>query len=219
MKISRIALALALTLASGARAESTLLNTNIDTWIEGTVLSLDADGQKFAVRGVKMPFATVEAQMMSDVAKKTEGLTDPAQKQAKADEVRKSWQSKLDKARTEQVASSPSDWKMSLPDKASLMILRQSQLSKSEKSDPNLMTNISGSSSSASSSASSSGNSSVSVSANAGPGQASAYSSKELVALKSLKDLKVGDKVKVGLDSGLISNTAYVVLEEGTAIR
>jgi hypothetical protein len=219
MKTMTFALTAGLLAASSAFAQqASLLSTNIDTWVEGTVLSLDADGQKFSVRGVKLPFASVEAQMTADIASKTKDIQDAQQKQAKAAEVQKSWQDKLNKAKTEQVASSPSDFNLVLPDKANLVVMREKDLSAAQ--DPNhAVAQVTSSSSSSSSSVSANGQGTVSASANASPGQASAYSNKEMIALKSLKDLKIGDKVKVGFDSGLISNTAYMVLEEGTAVK
>lgn len=190
------------------------LGANIDTWIEGTVLTLDADGQKFTVRGVKLPFATVEAQMLADIAAKTKDL-DVAQRDAKIAEIRASWASKLEKSKSEQVAASPSDFKFSLPDKANLMIMKQDGVS--PNANPNSALAASGSMSSAPVVAPVSASGAASVSNDSKLNQS--LSQAEANALHSLKDLKVGDKIKVGYDAGLISNTAYVVFEEGTAIR
>src|SRR2546426_12517273 len=70
----------------------------IDTWAEGTLTSISADGKKFTIHGTKMPYATVHAQMMQDFNKKAEGL-DQAQRQEKFAEGRKGWAEKLEKAR------------------------------------------------------------------------------------------------------------------------
>lgn len=203
--------------AAAVPSQPTLLSNKVDTWIEGTVLTLDADGQKFTVRGVKLPFATAEAEMMADIADKTKDL-DATQRQAKISEIQSKWADKLNKAKQQQVASSQSDFNFSLPDKANLVIMSESNPG-STAQDPN---QVIASSSSASSSASVSTDGSVkSVEATAqvDPNLAKNSTRNELSALKSLKDLKIGDKVKVGFDAGLISNTAYVVLEGAPIAR
>lgn len=216
MKILKIALCAAALVGAAHAEDAATMSNNIDTWIEGTVLSLDADGQKFSVRGVKLPYATAEAGMMQDIAEKTKDL-DATQREAKIAEIRQSWADKLTKAKAEQVAANPSDFNFSLPDKASLVIM-------SEKADSGVSPNqkvSASSSSSASASVSSDGTIQKSAEATAvtDPKLAGNSTAQELSAIKTLKDLKVGDKVKVGYDGGLISNTAYVVLEHGTAIR
>ena len=204
-----------------AAAQPTLLSNNVDTWIEGTVLSLDANAQKFSVRGVKLPYATAEAGMMADIANKTKDITDPAQRQAKIDEVRASWANKLNKSKAEKIADSPSTFKFSLPDKANLVIMSEPPMS--SQATPNQEIAIK-SASSSSSSASILSNDTVSKTAQASatvsdPRLANNVSQKELSALHSLKDLKIGDKVKVGYEGGLLSNTAYVVLEGAPVAR
>lgn len=216
MKILKIALCAAALVGAAHAEDAAVLSNNIDTWIEGTVLSLDADGQKFSVRGVKLPYATAEAGMMQEIAEKTKGL-DAAQRDAKIAEIRSSWADKLNKAKSEQVAANPSDFNFSLPDKASLVIMSETADS---GASPNQKVTAS-SSSSASASVASDGTIQKSAQANAvtDPKLAGNATDKELAAIKTLKDLKVGDKVKVGYDGGLITNTAYVVMEQSTAIR
>lgn len=218
MKILKIALCAAAALVGVAHAEdAATLSNNIDTWIQGTVLSVDADGQKFSVRGVKLPYATAEAGMMQDIAEKTKGL-DATQREAKIAEIRQSWADKLSKAQSEKVADSASDFNFSLPDKASLVIMAEKSSNPAES--PNQKVSAS-SSSSASASVSSDGTIQKSAEATAvtDPKLAAGSTQKELQALKTLKDLKVGDSVKVGFDGGLLSNTAYVVLEGGAVVR
>src|SRR5687767_8298020 len=61
----------------------------IDTWVEGVIITLDADGSKFAVRGVKLPYATAHAAMQADLVAKTEGLAGE-ERAKKEQEVRQS---------------------------------------------------------------------------------------------------------------------------------
>jgi hypothetical protein len=203
----------------------TQISGSVDTWIEGTVLSLDADGQKFSVRGVKLPFATAEAGMMKEIAEKTKNL-DAAQRDAKVAEIRKEWQEKLDKAKQEQIATNPSDFNFSLPDKAQMVILEDQQiLRQGDASMQKIEAQASASSSSSASAATAKTDTQApqsSVDATAAQkasGQADAAKSdaldaKESLALRTLKDLKVGAKVKVGFDAGLLYNTAYVIVSD-----
>ena len=189
-----------------APVAATAASANIDTWIEGAIITLDADGQKFSVRGVKLPHPTVEAEMMADIAAKTKDL-DVTARAAKDQEVRASWAEKLNKAHGEQLASSTSDFNFSLPDKSTLAVMKGSD----PKASPNALVASSGineTHSVASDAQLKGANATTDVKVNTDS------SAKELAAVKTLKDLKVGDKVKVGYDAGLTYNTAYVVVVE-----
>lgn len=72
----------------------------INTWVEGTIISIDAAAGKFVARGAKRPYATAYAKMMNDVLEKTRNLTG-ADKQAKEAEVRTAWRDKLAAANKE----------------------------------------------------------------------------------------------------------------------
>src|SRR5262245_9347974 len=82
-----------------ADAYSTLnFDSKIDAWAEGTLMSIDADGAKFSVRGTRREYATAYAGMLKDIQAKTKDL--PATEHAaKAAEVRTKWQPDLDAAR------------------------------------------------------------------------------------------------------------------------
>lgn len=213
------------------------LSASIDTWIEGTVLSLDADGQKFSVRGVKLPFATAEAGMMKDIAEKTKNL-DATQREQKTAEIRQSWADKLNKAKSEPVKQGTSDFNFSLPDKANLVILDDTQIMR-EGQQESLNAAVSTQSSASVNTEQSKLAGSAGTEAPKGDvaqpaadkaegekaaatvtARADQYDRKELGAIRTLKDLKVGDKVRVGYDAGLLSNTAYVIVnDKETAIR
>jgi len=95
--------AIALVSFSGYSAEESNapgFGSKIDTWMEGTLKSIDADGKKFVVHGGQRPYATQYAKMMKDIGDKTANLDgDSATK--KADEIRAAWADKLNKAANE----------------------------------------------------------------------------------------------------------------------
>jgi hyperosmotically inducible protein len=72
----------------------------IDTWVEGSIVSLDAPGGKFSVRGAKRPYATAYAQMTKEIYDKTRDLQGAA-REAKENEIRNAWRDKLNKAQRE----------------------------------------------------------------------------------------------------------------------
>jgi hypothetical protein len=227
--MNKLSILIAIVIASTAFAQQQQVSASIDTWIEGAVVSLDADGQKFAVRGVKLPFASAEAEMMKEIADDTKDL-DAAKRDAKIAEIKQKWADKLNKAKSEQIAQNPSDFNFSLPDKANLVILDDKQLMREGAGQEALNKSIAvEASSSAKASAQSADNTlpksevdkPVAEKADADKSvtaKAEVFDRKELTALRTLKDLKIGEKVKVGFDAGLISNTAYVIVNDQQAV-
>jgi len=110
MKLSKyifICLMVTLSLAAKAAndgvpavADNDIFNSKINAWAEGTVLTLDADGGKFTIRGTQRPYATQYAKMMQEIQSKTAKLSG-ADRDAKAAEIRKSWFDTLEKARVQ----------------------------------------------------------------------------------------------------------------------
>jgi hypothetical protein len=100
------------TAATAADNQADMGAFNINRWAEGTIQSIDAKNNKFTIRGHQRAWASEYAKMMKDIHDKTMKL-DPAQRQAKADEIRKSYADNLAKARTE--TEKDSDYTFYLP--------------------------------------------------------------------------------------------------------
>ena len=76
-------------------------DSKINTWAEGTLLTIDADASKISIRGTKHPYASEYTKMLISIHEKTEGMT-PADHATKAAEIRRSWHDALEKARTKE---------------------------------------------------------------------------------------------------------------------
>jgi hypothetical protein len=102
-------------------------NPKINAWAEGTVMSVDADGAKFTIRGTKRAYASTYAKMLKEVYEKTAGLS-PDLVAAKSDEIRATWREKLLKAGQEEAGKS-TDYTFRLPAKdARLAFFDETQL-------------------------------------------------------------------------------------------
>ena len=168
-------------------------DSRIDTWVEGTLTSISADGKKFTVHGTKMPYATVKAQMMQDFHKKAEGL-DQAKRQEKMAEVRKDWADRLEKSKTEDPGK-PADYSFAMPAKGFLSIhearqghdfgwLRGEKAAAADLKDEQ-------------------------------PIPVAADDKKiDSEGLLKFSDLKLNDRLMVGYDSGIITNEAYTAVRE-----
>lgn len=91
----------------------------INTWMEGTILSINAESGKISVRGAKRPYATAYAKMMNEVFDKTRNLQG-ADKQAKETEIRTAWRDKLAKAQRE-ANDRDGDFTFSLPPSSTIV--------------------------------------------------------------------------------------------------
>lgn len=174
----------------------------IDTWVEGSVIALDADAGKFSIRGRKMPFASAHAEMMKDLWDKTQNLA-AAEKEAKEREVRASWADRLAKARTEKVADKDSDFTFSLPAKGQLRVFHHRDVRNAD-----YLHQVD---------ADNKANKPQEVAADRKPENreiGAPGDEKESAAMMTLKDLKIGDRVCSGYDAGMINNEAYVVVKK-----
>jgi len=171
------------------------LDTRIDSWVEGTVLSLDADSQKFSVRGVKMPYASAHCSMMQAIH---------ADK-ANDDAIRKSWADKLAKADAEQPATE-SDFNFALPAKTTLKVMDDSAVAGMDFLFHDRVQRPAGAAVTTGKGAATE----VKVTAD---GAARTNDQKEAQAMLTLRDLKVGDTVMVGYDSGVLTNEAFVTVK------
>lgn len=178
-------------------------DSRIDSWMEGTIMALDADGKTFSVRGWKLPYASTYAQMHQDLQNKTKNLQG-AERQAKEEEVRKVWQDRLAEAKAKQKdRGEPSDFSFSLPDDGKLTVLEGRGVQNlawlhfdgvafNQKGNEEAQPVTAG---------------------NRDNANTSDEKRAEAAAMMTLKDLKIGDSVKTGYDDGVISNVGYVVVK------
>lgn len=120
MRISGLAAVVFLGASFCALAEHTpehreYLSSKIDTWMEGTIMMIDADGGKLSVRGAKKPYATSYAKMLKDVDTQTRNLT-ADQRAQKVAELRASHRDAL-KAAAAEKADDDSDFTFYIPSK------------------------------------------------------------------------------------------------------
>jgi len=59
-------------------------NDKIDSWVEGVVMSVDADAGKFSIRGIKREYATTYATMLKEIDVKTLGMNEADRARASA---------------------------------------------------------------------------------------------------------------------------------------
>jgi len=173
----------------------------IDTWVDGTVMSLDADTGKFSIRGSKMPYATAHCSMLKDVHAKTANL-DAAKNQERETEVRKAWADRLAVARTEK-REAAGDYTFALPAQGKLSALNMSSLKNADWLRGDMAMNAETPKTDVT----------ADVKAERPIATGAGIDVKEAQALMALKDMKVGDKVMIGYDSGVITNEAYVVVK------
>lgn len=152
----------------------------IDTWAEGIVMAIDADGGSLTVRGVKRPYATAYAAMLQEINTETKNLTGDARAQ-KESEIRAKHADALSKARAQAVADKDSDFTFYIPkDKATIVYFDESLFYDREAAQQ------------------------------ANSVKTTDYEKKAMIAFK---DLKVGDRVSVGYDAGVIYNNAHAIIK------
>lgn len=100
-------------------------STNINSWMEGRILAIDAKANKFTIRGRKDEYATEYAKMLKDIANKTANMTG-AEKEAKAAEIRRSYADSLANARNKS-AEKESDFVFALDAKQPLSLFDERQ--------------------------------------------------------------------------------------------
>lgn len=177
-----------------------MFNRNIDSWAEGTITVIDVENNKLTIRGMKMPYASAYAEMMKDLHKKTEGLA-AVERQKKEEDVRRAWADRLTKAKSE--AEKETDYTFGFPKdgKVSLLIDRDvqnvawlhqdfgGQKGRPEQGQPTAFE---------------------------GKPEAGKMEmrGKELAPVAALKELKIGERVQVGYDSGLTMNDTYTIVKQ-----
>lgn len=158
-------------------------NSKIDSWVEGVVLSVDADSGKFSIRGAKREYATTYAGMLREIETKTSGLSADL-RDRKAAEIRASYAERL-AAIKDPEAKADSDFTFYLPAKDSRMfVLNETPTYGRPAPNPDVK-----------------------------------LSADERRAMRELKDLKIGERVVIGYDGGVIYNNAYTVVKvQGTPV-
>jgi osmotically-inducible protein OsmY len=165
----------------------THFDASVDTWAEGTVMAVDADAGSLTLRGVKRPYATSYAAMLKEIHADTADLP-PAEAQKKESEIRAKWQETLAKARTTDPAANDSDFTFYLPkEKSRISYFDESRFYDREQPLAE-----------------------KDQAANAEKLEATEY---EKQALMQFKNLKVGERLSVGYDSGLVYNTMHVIVK------
>jgi hypothetical protein len=187
---------------AGTAQSQSQFDPRIDTWVEGNIMALDADSGKFTVRGYKLPYATAYAEMLKDMYNKTKDMSG-ADKQAKMDEVRRSWADRLAKSKNEKVADNPSDFTFVVSDKKMLRVMSEKQVQGADY----LSLNAGGAMK---------GEEPIATSVDKKGGTAPDFKGgdeKEQAAMMAFKDLKVGDRLMVGYDAGMVNNDAYAAIK------
>lgn len=136
MKLNHLVCALTLLplLASASAAENSpqnagktsaqLKNSKIDTWVEGTIKSVDTNGQTLVVNGVILPVATAHAQIEPDFQQKLANAKED-QKKTIADEFKKDLKDCVTKIDNEKAAKSAQDFKLKAAPANEMLVLNQ----------------------------------------------------------------------------------------------
>jgi hypothetical protein len=163
------------------------VNDKVNAWVDGTVLSVNAESGKFSVHGAKRPYATAYAKMLKEMEAKTAKL-DGAARETKSAEIRTAWRDKLAAAQKESWEKD-SDFTFNLPAKdARLTVFDESNYYGRELHAPEATTE-----------------------------GRNKLNNKDAVTTISLKDLQVGEHVIVGYDGGVVTNHAYAILKANYA--
>ena len=185
---------------TGQTAAVTEFDPRIDCWSRGEITSLNLEKNTFTIRGMELPFATASAKMFSEIHHATSAITDPVQKKARSDEIRQAWKERLDTAAS-QTPDKVVEVSLSSPSSGKLMVLSEASIAGVDflHRDRDVAGAGMGSA----------------VGAPVVPAKPSTGVStgKEL----SLSDLKVGDRVLVGYESGYLYNDGHTVIKLSSA--
>jgi hypothetical protein len=195
--------------SSTSLAADQRFDSHIDSWVRGEIASLDIANNKMSIKGVNMPFATASAKMLRELHDRTADLTDPEAKQKKETEIRQSWQAKLDSAATE-APGTESTYNLRIPAKETVAVMNSDQVANVDflRRDKDLALTdkntdqvvgapvING----------------QHIDTAAGVTKQDAQPATDAGKL-ALSDLKVGEHVKVGYDSGLINSDVYAIVK------
>jgi hypothetical protein len=189
--------------AGASKSDAASCFDKINTWAEGVVSNVDANSGKFTVKGVKLPFASAHAELRSEYAKRVASAT-PAKKQEIAEELSKKWQDKLEKAKTEKESDTLSDFNLKAPSSGDMVFLirrsAQDMAFVTAEEDASGAPKLSGEL--------------VSIDVYEVP-KAASGEAQPVGSNPTLKDLKSGDRIKVGFDSSTNEACAIVRIHDG----
>ena len=151
----------------------------INNWVEGTLMSIDADSAKLSIRGARRLYASEYAKMLKNIHAKTAKMTQ-AERKVKAAEIRESWRTALEKALT-QDAEPDTDFTFHLPttDHKFTVVDEAAFYQRATLST----------------------------------GSTASLTDAECAAVHAMNDLKVGECVVVGYESGVLKNIVYAVIK------
>jgi hypothetical protein len=96
-------------------------DARINTWAEGTLMSIDADTSKLTIRGAVRPYASEYAKMLKKIHDTTEKMTQ-TDRAGKAADIRAEWTTALDLARATETQKD-SDFTFHLPGKDGKLVI------------------------------------------------------------------------------------------------
>lgn len=95
----------------------------VDTWIEGKVTAVDPANGTLTMQGVKLPFATMHAQMRKEFEQKMSKST-PAKRQEIVEQLNKEWRGKLIQAQNEKPGA-PMVFNLTSPSNGDIVLLER----------------------------------------------------------------------------------------------
>ncbi|MBI4862124.1 MAG: hypothetical protein HY815_17990 [Candidatus Riflebacteria bacterium] len=176
-------------------ASTPQFHANIDRWCRGEITDVDVNQKVITLRGTEMSFATETSKMLREIHGATQDISDAAKKKEKEDSIRQEWKARLDKAAAAS-AGEASELRVHVPGSGTMSILEESEIAGVDFLRRELDT--------ARAPGAAPGSGTLGAPVVGGPEKPSGG--------YTLADLKVGDQVLVGYDSGVFSNDAYVVV-------
>jgi hypothetical protein len=178
--------------------QSEQLDFHIDAWSRGTITAIDVANAKLSINGIRMPYASAYAKMLREIHEQTADITDQTLKQKKETDLRQSWMAKLDASKQEAPGKEGS-LEFRFPPKVSVSVLPEAEIAKIDYlvKDKELAAIP---------------KSSKDIGVVGAPMLDTPKASADIATNLSLSDLKVGDAVLVGFDSGLIHNDSYAII-------
>jgi hypothetical protein len=108
-------------------SHETELSPRIDSWYEGSVVSLQSDRGQFVLHGGPMPYATTYARMLREIRDKTANFGDADQRRRIEDDVRNAWQDRLTQAKSEKPGAAGAEMHFQLPARGAVSMLNEGE--------------------------------------------------------------------------------------------
>lgn len=159
-------------------------NDRIDSWVEGIVMAVDADAGKFSIRGYKREYATTYANMLKEIEAKTAGMNADAAA-LKAREIRATYNEKFASIKDKDKDKD----NQTISDFTFYLPAKTSKLLVLNETDH------------------------YGQKEDPTTPESLKLSADERKAMRELRDVKVGERVVIGFDGGVIYNNAYAVVK------